>query len=212
MPRIIFSDNDIILKLADYDLLPEACSVLGVDSTEIAVLDSAKYIFANLKKKLDSGDPIKYTASGLNRAVEFAKAAIQITRQVDIDWSEECDNIDIGEAQLATLAAETGSESLLLSGDKRFLVALAGAEKGEHIADGLRGRVICLEELIKALINEIGFDRVRLAVASAPDCDKGLHLCFGSRFDLPQDQVLDGLASMLSPIVAAHGMGWLGTL
>ncbi|MCL4552507.1 MAG: hypothetical protein M1305_02980 [Candidatus Marsarchaeota archaeon] len=210
MPRVIFSDNDIILKLADYNILSETCSVLGVGSTEIAVLDSAKHVFANLRKKLDRGDPGSHTVAGLDRAIEFAKAATQITEQVSIDWAEEYDNINIGEAQLATWVVETVGESMLLTGDKRFLIALAGAPECRHIADGLRGRVICLEELIRALINEIGFDQVRTAIASVPDCDKGLHQVFGSRFDLPQDQVMDGLVSMLREIAVAHGDGWLG--
>jgi len=212
MPRVVFADNDIILKLAEYDLLSDARSLLSVKSTEVVVLDSAKHVYAGLKKKLQRGESVKRSLQGLDRAIEFVEAATQITDKANIDWAEDHDNIDIPEAQLASWTVKTGGESCLLTGDKRFLKALAQADAGEHIFRGLHSRVICLEEVIRALIAELGFDNVRRKVASAPECDTGIQLVFGSTFDLPEEPVKDGLESMLRDITAVTGTGWLKRL
>lgn len=212
MPRVIFADNDIILKLAEYDLLHDACSLLDVESTKVFVLDSAKYVYADLKKKLQKGERVKPSFQGLDRAIDFVEAAAQITDKADIDWVEDHDNIDVGEAQLASWTVEAGGETCLLTSDKRFLKALAQANAGEHIFRGLHGRVICLEEVIKALIAELGFDHVRRRVASAPECDTGVQLVFGSKFDLPEEQVMEGFESMLGDVASVIGNDWLTRL
>jgi hypothetical protein len=209
MPRIVFADNDIILKLAEYDVLPDMCSLLGVDSTKVKVLDPAKHIYARLKKRLEAGQNVQRSLQGLDRAIEFAEAATQLTDKADIDWTENRDSIDVGEAQLASWVVESDDGTCLLTSDKRFLKALAQADAGEHIFRGLYGRVICLEEIIKALIAELGFDHVRSRVASAPECDTGMQLVFGSRFDLPHEQVMEGIESMLRDVASVVGNGWL---
>ena len=42
---IVLADNDTILKLAAFDMLHAACSLLGVVPAEIRVLDTARYVF-----------------------------------------------------------------------------------------------------------------------------------------------------------------------
>jgi hypothetical protein len=183
--------------------------VLAVGISEVIVLDSAKYYFNSLKKKLTRGKDIAYSETGLNRAIEFAENSVQMTSRVDIDWATECDNIDIGEAQLVSSAIAAGGDSILLTGDKRFIKALLKTESTKHIANLLRGRIVCLEEIIRSLIINYGIDYIRKAVASAPRCDFGLQIVFGSLFDLPETQVLDGLASMINEINAAAQCDWL---
>lgn len=209
MPRVVFADNDIILKLAEYDLLPDTCSLLGVDATEVVVLDSAKFIFARMKQKLQAGKDMKRSHHGLDRAIQFAEAAAHLTERADILWADDCDNIDIGEAQLASWVVESDDCTCLLTSDKRFLKAIAQAEAGKHIFEGLQGRAICLEEVIKALIALLGFEHVRDKIAASALCDTGMQLVFGSSFDLPQQQVMDGLESMLREVESVAGNSWL---
>jgi len=207
--RIVFCDNDVVLKLAEYNLLQDVCSVLAVGISEVIVLDSAKYYFNGLKRKLARGKDVAYSSTGLDRAIEIAENTVQMTSRVDIDWATECDNIDIGEAQLVSSAIAAGGDSILLTGDKRFIKAVLKTESTKHIASLLRGRIVCLEEIMRSLICNYGIDHIRKAVASAPRCDLGLQIVFGSRFDLPETQVLDGLASMINEINTAAECDWL---
>lgn len=69
--------------------------------------------------------------------------------------------------------------------------------------------MIGLEEILRAIMLADGVDCVRNAVKRAPECDTGISLVFGSRFDRPDEQVWDGIESLLRDIAAVVGDGWL---
>ena len=209
MDFVVFWDNDVILKLSEYNLLDDACNALGVASDQVRVLPSAKHYFLRMCQKIDKGGAGSYSVAGLERAISFAEQAHAVEDYSNLDWLADCDDIDIGEAQLATWAAGTAESALLLTGDKRFLKALARHDAARDVFYRLAGRVVCLEELVKALIEHLGFERVQEAVASSPQCDRALSNVFGSRFDLPESQVLAGLESLVRGITRDVGDNWL---
>jgi hypothetical protein len=71
---IVLSDNDIVLKLAAFDLLDAALSLLQVAPTEVYVLDTAKYVFRKNRDKFAG----KYTRAGMDRAIAFVENAQQV--------------------------------------------------------------------------------------------------------------------------------------
>ena len=80
------------------------------------------------------------------------------------------EGIDSGEALLVT-ATQDEQDFYLLTGDKRFLKALA-ASNLVAIKQRLYKRIICLEQLILYLINYSEFDKVCRRVVSAEFCDQ----------------------------------------
>ena len=212
MSAVIFADNDILFKLAEYDLLDHACTVLQTEPSAVRVLPSAKYVLLDMKSKLEKGSPCKYSAAAISRASAFVECALPVTDSVDILWSEDVEHVDPGEAILSAAAVASGEDCLLLTGDKRFLKALSQAQSAKRIYDGLCGRVVCLEETLRVIMVTYGVSCVRKAVGASPDCDKAMSLVFGSRFDVPDGGVWAGVESLLRDVINVVGDGWLKRL
>ena len=212
MCDLIFADNDILLKLAEYDLLLNACTALRTESPKIRFQPSTKHVLLRMKDKSAKGRSVPYSTAAMDRAIAFVESAVCVTSAADLDWVQGVEGINIGEAQLASWTVEADEDSVLLTGDKRFLKALAGSSAAKAVFDALRGRVICLEEILRAVILSDGVDCVRKAVKAAPWCDTAISLVFGSRFDLPDEQVLGGIESLLRDIANVVGVGWLRRL
>jgi len=178
MGTVYFLDNDVILKLTTYRMLDEALDCLKIDRSDIRVLASARYFFEKNK-----GVRKKHSDATIASAIEFVKSCVAISSQNNDEYrllAEQIKNdIDPGEA---TLIAATFQESasLLATGDKRCLKALANTECLDFIHKGLQGRVTCLEQIICKSIEIKGFDWVLDRVIPNLDCDKALKSAFGS--------------------------------
>jgi hypothetical protein len=190
MGMVYFLDNDVILKLTTYRMLVEALDCLEIDRSDIRVLASARFVF--ISKKLQK----KYSAETLLSAIEFVKSCATISAQDNDEYrlleKQAKNDIDPGEA---TLIAATFHESasLLATGDKRCLQALATIESLELIHKKLQGRVICLEQIICKLIETQDFDWVLERVIPNLDCDKALKSAFGSGSNSQSGTVLETL-------------------
>jgi hypothetical protein len=206
---LIFADNDILLKLAEYDLLQEACAALSTTPANIRFQPATKHVVLHMRDKAVKGKESPYSQRAFDRAIAFVESASYLTDRPNIDWAEGSEGIDFGEAQLASWAVEAGDDSLLLTGDKRFMKALSGSPAAKHIFRGLHGRVVCLEEILRAIMLTDGVDCVRKAVKHAPKCDQAMSFVFGSHFDLPDEHVWDGIDNLLREITAIVGDGWL---
>lgn len=88
------------------------------------------------------------------------------------------DNIDSGEAELAIVAMHCEYENRLVSGDKRFVVAMAQAFPKEF--ERLRPVLISFERCLLAVCELRGFDAVRDRLLAARGCDRTLKLAMGS--------------------------------
>ena len=214
MGVVVFADNDVILKLSEYNLLREACDALAVEPAQVVVLNTAQHYFTRMRDKATGGKAAHYSLEGLDRAIGFAESAHRVEEYPNLDWAVGLDDVDLGEAQLATWAADTSDDCLLVSGDKRFIKALVLHKEGpaSRVFRRIAGRVVCFEELVRVLIARIGFQPVRAAVARCPGCDQSASIVFGSRFDLPVEQVVDGLESIIRDVARDAGEGWLRRL
>jgi hypothetical protein len=190
MGMVYFLDNDVILKLTTYRMLDEALDCLEIDRSDIRVLASARFVFSS--KKLRK----KHSEETLLSAVEFVESGTTISAQDNDEYrlleKQAKNDIDPGEA---TLIAATFHESasLLATGDKRCLQALANIESLELIHKKLQGSVICLEQIICKLIETHDFKWVLERVLPNLDCDKALKSAFGSGSNSQSETVLGTL-------------------
>ena len=197
MGQVYFLDNDVILKLTTYRMLDEALDCFKIDRSDIRVLESARFVFVSPKLRK------KYSEETLISATEFVnkcpKIATQDSEEYRLLEKQIKNDIDPGEA---TLIAATFQESasLLATGDKRCLKALANTECLDFIHQGLQGRVICLEQIICKLIEIQGFDWVLERIIPNLDCDKALKSAFGSGSNSQCETVLGTLTGYIQDL------------
>ena len=191
MSEICFVDNDILLKLVACDLFYEAISLIGLDISDIRVLWTAKKVIQRNKKI-----KARYSDNILNSVINIINKCQKITIKpelmTEIKLLEQENNIDPGEALLlAFTSVETSF--FLMTGDKRFLQALANSPELENIYKRIQGKVICLEILIYKLIKTQDFARILAKVLPVRDCDISLKSCFGSGEKADKQTVLKNL-------------------
>ncbi len=88
------------------------------------------------------------------------------------------DDIDQGEAQLAVIAMHAEYESRLISGEKRFLAAMAKAFLEE--LKRLRPIFLTFEQCLLAVCELRGLEAIRERLIAAAGCDGGLKLSLGT--------------------------------
>lgn len=170
-----YFDNDIIHKLAACDLTAIALAVL--DISDPIVLPTTKYKFL-LK------DPVKgekrYGAIVHQRISALIRSASEIAEEPDNgeqDLLTGIHDIDQGEAILFSFASRNPN-AVLVTGDKRSLIALAGDASCASIVSRLEGRVLCFEQVVRGAIDSTDFQTVCQRVAPAVACDKTMQVVF----------------------------------
>lgn len=171
--KIWFVDNDIILKLAAYNLFWEAITKLSVKQENIRILPTAEQVFSR-NRRLST----QYTDKTIQRALQIAKACTSINQYSIAEYESLVaeEGIDAGEALLVA-ATQTEVDYLLITGDKRFIKALASSQLVD-LKQRLNKRIICLEQLILNLINVSDFDKICRRIVSAEDCDETINEIF----------------------------------
>lgn len=211
---ILFCDNDIVHKLAACNLLDDALSALGVSASDVYVLPTARYKFGVTKDRAKSER--KYGKEVFRRIRDFLERVNEIDNLCmdELRLLDDVVDIDHGEATLIS-ATNVHSEYLLATGDKRCLHSLASNESCSPIADRLRGRAVCLEQVLRKIIEQFGFEHVKKrvvpAVCGEPSCDTALRAAFGSGLDAVESNVvrtLDAYVQELQEMTA----GMLATL
>lgn len=175
-------DNDALIKLSAYSLwsciqsaavLPEAVGVLGAAryvvpkaiarSERITDHDGAISAWEAL---LDLASELEPTDAELSLATEMENAANDLGLA-----------LDFGESQLCAMAVHR-PDTLLLTGDKRALVAAEKLRSAVgHLAQ-LDGKLACLEQLLHALLAQSDGEELRAHVCAEPEVDKALSICF----------------------------------
>lgn len=151
---IVFSDTDIIIKLAALDLLDEAMAVLDTSLDEVHVLRLEQ-------AKLGAADIIDdYGQLASDRAVTFAKKAKKIKNVDGAEFLRLHAVIDPGEATLIAATA-TMEFDTIITGDRKALKKLSEDDRCEAAVRRVEGKVVCLEQQLLDIINQYGFEHVR---------------------------------------------------
>lgn len=185
-------DNDVIQKLAVLDAFDAALGT--VPNAGRFVLPSARFRFAKAGRKLGVDAAV--------RAENFAKACTPLPAEPpDVARYQHTPGIDVGEALLFATAAHD-ADTVLWTGDKRSLEALALEPNLKDVVDKLAGRVRCFEQIVLAMLDSEGFAWLLPRVVAAPDCDRSLTSVFGSKERSVEPSVREGLASYIGAIRA----------
>ncbi|MCX7112256.1 MAG: hypothetical protein NTX45_19440 [Proteobacteria bacterium] len=174
---IVLADNDVILKLAQCDLLADLPELLGKSVEQVFVLPTARYQL--LPKKSARALAKCGNAATVTRIQEFLDTAKEIPKVEDANLLanlESIDKIDGGEALLFAATVELPNP-MLLTGDRNALRALlANQEQLPTVNAALRGRVVTFESAVLLALHKLGFAIVKQKLLSSPKPDRMLSL------------------------------------
>jgi predicted nucleic acid-binding protein len=174
---IILADNDIILKLAQCDLLECLPDIVGKQWNEIYVSPTAKYQLlpkSDTRKLEKCGN--KETLDRLTNFLSMVKIIPQVQDMTLLSKLADFDGIDGGENFLLAAATEI-SNSLLITGDKK----------------ALQDNVIIFESAILLAMRQYGFAITKQKLLGSPKPDSVLRLIF--RSEAAESDFVDCLVS-----------------
>lgn len=205
-------DNDIILKLATYDLFNNTIQSLAIEENQIYILDTFKYKFGKKIKRNRGNKPNNNEKYDIKKALDITKKYETISEknftnfQLDIytrlinysqrNYDQE-NKIDKGEAILISYVCclnQQENDNYLLTGDKNCLRELSNSGMTD-IIELLKGKIWCLEQLILKNIEQFGFDLIQSKIYHKKDCDTNLKLIFGYSQSASENEVKDSLNS-----------------
>ncbi len=207
MPEAVLLDNDILLKVCRYLLVADVLAALGPLGPP-AVLGSARFV---LRKRIQrtAGAPKPELMAQLDAVLRSAVT-------VEPDEAEILLAADLQEeAQLRGLALDAGEGLLLavlalrpaaclVTGDKRAIAAAEALVPTMSPVGGLTGKLLCLEQVMLAMMHSLGHDGLRVRICGAPDADRALANCFGCGTGIwDGDETRIGLHSYAADVLAS---------
>lgn len=152
--RLLLIDTDMLVLLGGSGTLGEVLQSLDFEPEQSRRLAAATRQFQRGRVFKDT-----YTATVLQAALRTAHAIAPLTERpanpAVFDALARVSGIDLGEAELFALLAEHKGY-YLTTGDKRALVALATREELGELRQRVAGRLICLESVLKLLVDRNG--------------------------------------------------------
>jgi len=149
-------DNDWIIKIAVFALIKDALKVLGVQQAHVKVLGTCRAVTCS------SGKVEKYGRSMVQEVEALLKqAAVLADAEIDTELFSRAftpNKITDGEAQL--FSAHIDGKYLVATDDKRAMVELARRPDLADIHQRNAGRVVCMEQIVVAVVDQKGFDYV----------------------------------------------------
>jgi len=191
----IFTDNDVIFKLARYDLLTECVDLFIRHKYKFRYLDALPFVAginaSSRAKEMGFGpgqvESIHYFVS------QSAPVTISDEQALDVIAQLRTPYLDAGELIL-TFGAQENKPSGLFTGDKRTLKVVNRMQhNGTLELDGCH--VIVLEEAIRFLLKCGDKDQVIERIHSYPNVDKAIDICFRNR-----ESIDDALNSYIDSI------------
>lgn len=175
----VLLDNDVVLKLAQLDLLADGCKLLTRNYGQLYVLDTLVYQLRGKAAIRRYGTEAIARVQNCIDEGSFLLFSEVITDPRLITLQNDFENLDEGEMRL--VQGLLNHHDLLLSGDKRFLKAIADTGFIEEAS--LKNRFVCLEQVICFLINELTLehvnDKATIAFQSEFRVDSALRTCIG---------------------------------
>jgi len=180
-PLDVAIDNDLILKATCYGL---ARDFWRDGDRSLGILGAAKYVVGRrldgISLARDRSSARAELASLMQRAAELepTEPELAFAAEIEVAAQEAGLGLDAGESQLASVVIERGIR-LLETGDKRAIGAMERLIDTIGRLAALGGKVGCLEQIVRGLIEEeAAHDRIAAAVCSEPQVDLTLTICF----------------------------------
>ena len=181
-------DNDIIKKLATFQLFNHTIDLFDSNYNQVNILETAKYKFEADWKKFEAGRSRKQEDKIINyKEILRLTQTLPNISQASINQElfeklSSIENIDQGDAILASHTINIIQKDIsaqIFTGDKRFIRALAKVDL-PIIRESLENRVWCLEQLILKNVEVYGFEAIRGLVVPVRECDAAIMAVFGS--------------------------------
>ncbi|MGB7708957.1 MAG: hypothetical protein WBL95_05325 [Microcoleus sp.] len=198
-------DNDIIKKLATFQLFDNTLKLFDASYDQVNILETAKYKFENDWIKFEGGKTRKTEDRFINykQVLSLTKTLANIS-QADIDQEifiqlSSIENIDQGEAIITSHAIkliQKNKSAQIFTGDKRFIKALAKVNL-PIIQESLNHRLWCLEQLVLRNIEADGFETIRDLIVPVRECDTAIKSVFGSGLNSTSDNSLATLKNYI---------------
>ncbi len=197
-------DSDAAACMCKYELVRDLSRAMGVTLADLCVLPQLRY-------QLQLNKPAKALARlGSKMAVAQAKLLIKhaaevVVRQDSANFALLEGTPDIDGGELALFAAMLdSSDSGLLTGDKRSLVALSKMQG--TIKDSVSWlRILCTEEALALLIEHFGHAYISRKVRARLDANIGLAIIFGRAAPSSVQSIDQGLRSFVLDLARKTG-------
>jgi hypothetical protein len=178
---IVLSDNDVILKLAQCDLLRYLPDILGENPNDIFVSRTARFqlLPRNQDKAITKcGNPAIY--ENIGQFLDTVREIEEVQDERLLYQLGEIPHIDVGEQQLLASCVENPG-ALFMTGDKRCLRAVMDNQTIiATVHSRLINSVVTYESALLLSVNVLGFDMVFKQLSGNPKPDAMLQLAIRS--------------------------------
>jgi hypothetical protein len=198
---IVLADNDIILKLAQCDLLDVLPDILELEEgAEIFITYAAKFqLRPKSPTKALSKCGNEETLSRLTAFLEITQTLPAVNDKALLNVMEDIDGIDGGERYLFASAVEA-ENSLLITGDRTALRALLEHQNQlPSVFSALQNAVVTFESAILLAIRKFGFAIVKQKLLGSPKPDGMLRLVL--KIETGEDDFIECLCSYSKEIM-----------
>jgi hypothetical protein len=199
-------DNDILLKGLCYDLLLDFLAAIPSSASHAGVLGAARYVVASRLRRAnlsgDLGEVLRRLDGFFRKAVILEPTDEESRMAAEIEFAAQQENVelDIGESQLCAIVTSR-QIPWIVTGDKRAIRALGALVSHVRPASGLIGKVICLEQLVLAMIVAGDANRIRDRVCGESKVDRSLAICFSCSDPLAEPESwAEGLRSYVDEL------------
>lgn len=192
---IVLADNDLILKLAQCDLLSDLPQLLGISQHhQVFITPSARYqLLPKKEAKALANAGNETTLNTLRGFLGNAHEIPAIGDETYLSKMEDLDGIDGGEQQLLAAMLEL-DQPFLATGDKRALTAVTTNQASlPELHAALQNRVLTFESAILLATVEFGFPNVKQRLLGNPRPDGTLRLVL--RDGMQEQELVDCMVS-----------------
>lgn len=211
MNELVLLDNDVVLKISCYDLVSNFQEVITTGTRKLAALGLASFVLTKrLKKSKTLNDREGAMASlaaflGHIDLLEPEYPEVALAAQYESYAQSIGAALDSGESLLLAMLISRSAE-LLLTGDKRAVIAVHQISLGFGLNGEADRRVACLEQAIRCLLTHLDTDSVANSICKEPSVDMALSICFRCvSKDYDTTAILDGLSSYIEELRRSSG-------
>jgi hypothetical protein len=205
-------DNDIIIKGICYGMLTAMVQAIPCAPAKCGVLGSANFVVPKALRRRGRGSEADKVALLLRsfRFLEPTSQEIKDASELELAAQRAGLNLDSGESLLCAVVRHRNI-ARLVTGDKRAIVVLEKILKDLDRLCWLAQKVMCLEQIFRALIVKTSPAYTRRAVCSNADVDRTLSICFACLNQLEEpdtwltalDSYINNLRSSASTILGS---------
>lgn len=204
----VLIDNDVVFKTCYYSLIEELISSKPYGANTFYALGAVQFI---LKNKMSKHVPVR----GINVAIGeldafLAKVELleptedEVNLAADLEFLATSLGMELGNGESILCAVmHIRHKDYLFTGDKRAIKAIQVVINNWNntVQLDVKNKVICLEQLVSALLQNLPFDETRIKICQEPTVDKALSACFACKSsETTVDSCQEGLSSFINDL------------